>query len=645
MPRRGERTRDFTEPVEEERLPRLGGIWELKVSTAHGRKARVKVDTTGFTCRRLADELAAELADYVELKRPHPTGVFTYRRGLLDLCSFVDREAGPEAAACSLARSEPDVSFYIREWIRTLPEQFEEGSTRPYILAADVLSLIRFRGQHPERMLTPAVQRVLTTAIPTGFSRTQRQLEEFTRAEKRELVRAAWTDIRHLKRRLERGRELVGEGADPRTAGWNSLANLAFGLANDLVSPLEIWRALPGHRSWQPELKEIFDFTGVRFNPNMGRYLLTIAIASLLYPRNIDLQSFRVLLVAATGHAPEEVAYLTEDDVEFVPGGVRLRLVKRRAHKIRYREFKEMGEESQVVHPDRAGLSTAEILRTLIEVTAGSRRRSTAQKPYLFIRGSVIPHTDNSHQRGELSFRPFEPVGRGGGLDEWMERTGATVAGKMDIRRLRKSTKVEKTLAFRGLVSDAADDHTEQVFWGHYAHGTTLRTMAGHTINRAQTDWLQRALAGPVVLDEQAADQLGDPEVLDTLGLDAKQAEDIIQGELDMGVSSCRDPYQSPYSPAGELCAVAPLRCLECTNAFVLPSNLPQLLLFAQHLESLAARLDPRVFHRAWGQSRTNLEAVLADILPADLDRARRQITDQGLQLQLPLSSFVEFDS
>ncbi|MGW2952847.1 hypothetical protein [Streptomyces eurythermus] len=50
-----------------------------------------------------------------------------------------------------------------------------------------------------------------------------------------------------------------------------------------------------------------------------------------------------------------------------------------------------MGEESRVMHPDRAGLSTAEILRTLIDVTAGSRRRSTAAKPYLFMRGSVIP--------------------------------------------------------------------------------------------------------------------------------------------------------------------------------------------------------------------------------------------------------------
>ncbi|MET9079002.1 hypothetical protein ABZX95_44400 [Streptomyces sp. NPDC004232] len=644
MPRRGERSRDFTEPAEETRPSRLGGLWELEVSTAHGRKATVRVDTTGFACRRLADELAVELADYVELKRPHPTGVFAYRRGLLDLCSFVDREAGEQAAACSLARDEPDVSFYIREWLRALPGQFEEGSTRPYFLSTMTLSLIRFRGQHPERALATAVQRLLTTAVPVNRGGT-RELEEFTRAEKRQLVRAAWKDIRRLKERLARGRELVAAGADPRTAGWMDPANLVFGLANGLISPPDIWSALPTHTAWPPELKDIFEVTGVRFNPHRGRYLLTVALASLLYPRNIDLQAFRVLLVAATGHAPEEVAYLTEDDVEFVPGGVRLRLVKRRAHKIRYREFKEMGGETRIMHPDRAGLRAGEILRTLIEVTAGARRRSTAKKPYLFIRANVIPNTRGSYQCGDLSFRPFEPVGRGGGLDEWAERAGVVVAGKMDIRRLRKSTKVEKTIAFRGVVSDAADDHTEQVFWGHYAHGTTLRTMAGHTITRAQQDWLERALAGPVVLDEKAAGHLGEPEVLDSLGLDARQAEAIVQGELDMGVSSCRNPYQSPYSPSGELCAVAPLRCLECRNAFILPSNLPQLLLFAEHLEGLAARLDPRVFHQSWGQSRTNLRAALADVLPADLERARQQIADQGLKLQLPLSSFTEFDS
>ncbi|WP_240805663.1 hypothetical protein [Streptomyces sp. A1547] len=47
------------------------------------------------------------------------------------------------------------------------------------------------------------------------------------------------------------------------------------------------------------------------------------------------------------------------------------------------------------------------------------------------------------------------------------------------------------------------------------------------------------------------------------------------------------------HSPRGALCAVAPLRCLRCRNSWVLPSQLPQLLLFAEHLEKVRRRLDP----------------------------------------------------
>jgi hypothetical protein len=47
------------------------------------------------------------------------------------------------------------------------------------------------------------------------------------------------------------------------------------------------------------------------------------------------------LLVAATGHGPEEVTTVTENDVEFFPGGVRLRLAKNRAGLLRHRTFRD----------------------------------------------------------------------------------------------------------------------------------------------------------------------------------------------------------------------------------------------------------------------------------------------------------------
>jgi hypothetical protein len=645
MPRRGEHAHDFRpdpSPVAQTALAQLGGLWEFTVATAHGRTAVIKVDTTKFACRRLADELVLEMREYALLKRLHPTMVYNLRRAVLDLCAFVDGQAGAGGAACSLAWEEPDAGALVREWMRRLPEGFAENSTRPALLAGCVMTLLRFRGRHPDRALSSGVQRMLRAPARVNPGRS-RELEEFTRAEKRALVAAAWKDVRELQERLAEGARLRAAGADPRTHGWLSAANLVYGLAEGLVTPGEIWPHLPHYGDWPVQLHELLDRAKVRFCPNTSKYLLTIAAAGMIYPRNIDLQAFRVLLVAETGHAPEEVAFLTEDEVEFVPGGVALTLVKRRAAKIRRREFTD-GGRSEALHNGKTGATVAEIVKILMEVTAEARARVPGPRRYLFTRANVMPGQGQGAESGQLRIRVFEPVGRGGGLDQWVKRAGVGIEGLLDIRRLRKASKVEKVIAFRGAVHQAADDHTEQVFWGHYAHGTTLRVIAGNPITAAQQHWLNKALVGPVLLDAAAAGRLAEPEVARGLGLDAGQAEQIIQGELDMGVSSCRDPYDSPYSPTGTLCMVAPLRCLECRNAFVLPSNLPQLLLFAEHLDKLSARLDPRVFHQTWGQSRANLRAVLAEAYPAEIERARGRPAETGGSLQLPLSALVEFD-
>jgi hypothetical protein len=127
--------------------------------------------------------------------------------------------------------------------------------------------------------------------------------------------------------------------------------------------------------------------------------------------------------------------------------------------------------------------------------------------------------------------------------------------------------------------------------------------------------------------------------------LSAAEVEALRTGQLDMGVTDCTDPFASPFGQPGQLCPVAPLRCLECSNAFVLPSNLPQLLLFADHLEQLALRLEPRHFHALWGQSRANLVEVLQSRTDVEIARARAQIAEERIVVHLPLSSRVEFDA
>ncbi|MDF9813211.1 hypothetical protein [Streptomyces sp. SPB162] len=347
-----------------------------------------------------------------------------------------------------------------------------------------------------------------------------------------------------------------------------------------------------------------------------------------------DLTCFRVLLVAATGHAPEEITGMGAADADFTGNGVRFTLVKRRARRVRHRVFVT---NEQAAHSGSGTLDVAEITRRLLAVTESARERYQFGTDPLFACASGDP-------RKPLTFHQFRHRGDASRFGYWLRKRGLDISLPHDLRRMRKAVKVEKAIAFRGSVSDIADDHTVQTYKGHYAHGTTLHVIAGHTINRAQEAWLAKAMAGPVVLDEDAAEKLEAPEALDALGLTRDQAEEIRTGELDMGVTSCRDPYDSPYSKAGDLCAVAPLRCLECRNAFVLPSNLPQLLLFADHLKGLQNRLTPAHFRTQWGQSAANLAAVLKERTPAELDKARRQIEEQGLRLQLLLAAYTEFD-
>ncbi|MEE6262611.1 hypothetical protein [Plantactinospora sonchi] len=235
---------------------------------------------------------------------------------------------------------------------------------------------------------------------------------------------------------------------------------------------------------------------------------------------------------------------------------------------------------------------------------------------------------------------------RSKGLDfaHWLRLQGITVSGSADIRRLRKSTKVEKAIAFGGRISDVADDHSEQTFRSHYAHGTTLRVIAGDVITTAQRRWLDAALAGPMVLDEEATRSLDDPGSAAALGLEPADIEALRTGELNMGVTDCSDPFASPVRPSRATlpggAAALPGMPQRVRAAFE-----PQLLLFAEHLAHLALRLTPTRFHALWGQSRANLLEVLRSRTDAEPRDARRQIAEDGIVLQLPLASRAEFDA
>ncbi|MEV6667084.1 hypothetical protein [Streptomyces nigra] len=124
-----------------------------------------------------------------------------------------------------------------------------------------------------------------------------------------------------------------------------------------------------------------------------------------------------------------------------------------------------------------------------------------------------------------MTVQPLRGTGSGLRLTDWLNIHDVHIDGPSDIRGLRKSGKVEKALTFKGRISDIADDHTEEAFRRSYARGTTLRVIGGQVIITAQQHWLSKALAGPVVLDQEPSLQDSDAEVV--LGLSAQDIEQL----------------------------------------------------------------------------------------------------------------------
>lgn len=601
------------------------------------------VEPSAFRCSRLAIQLADEWVEYVAATQI-TRHAKVYHLAISRLCEYVDRELGPVAETVSL--TDRRLFDVFLNWELSLPETYAASSTYPGLLAAAARVLIIRRDDHPDRPVAPDLARLARSpALHGSGEKTER--DEFKRQEKQALVRAGWQSVQATRRRLDEGWALAEQGRHPEQGSWTHIPDLLWGFAHEQITLDDFHRQVPPSREWPMDLQTFATGPGRVLVAQSARMQLARRLFARLYPNNLDLHAFRILLMDATGHASEEVAGFGEKEVEFLPKGVRLTLLKNRAERRRHRAFRDQpAPEEPGEDEDADGQLTvnwprreaSEVVRQLLDMTARVRAKAPHVTHTLFVSATVR----NNYTAIFDEWKTTRPSSFG----DWLDAMGVEIKGERHIGRMRKSTKVEKAIVTEGRISAAADDHTEDTFAGHYAQGTTLRIMSGRTIATAQQHWFDKALDrvdGPTVISGATGDV--DQDLLEDSGLSAQEAEGIMAGQLDMGVSHCKNPYQSPFSRPGELCAVAPLRCLECRNAWILPSNLPQLLLFKAHLERLRTLLTPQVFARLWGQSWVNLGAVLKDRTPEERAQARKHIEAGQAVLDLPLAANTEFDA
>jgi hypothetical protein len=144
-----------------------------------------------------------------------------------------------------------------------------------------------------------------------------------------------------------------------------------------------------------------------------------------------------------------------------------------------------------------------------------------------------------------------------------------------------------------------------------------------------------------VFLDAEAESRLPDPDIAGAAGLNAAQADAMSAGELDMGLTNCRDPYDSPHAPAGTLCHVAPAMCMLCRNAVVFTAQLPRLLQLAGHIQAQRDVLDPPRWQAVWGRQAAALAELFA-ACPEETAKARAAVKASP-PLDLPLGMRTEY--
>ncbi|MEU7225112.1 hypothetical protein [Streptomyces chrestomyceticus] len=614
-----------------------------------GRTTRHSIDPSSYQCTTLVSQLADEW-----LKVTHRValsgGGCEYSGAVRSFAKFTDKylsAAGLDPADARLDGHAVDLVEVLYAWEGDLRQRYGPKSKQPYRRARALLALIDQRATITAGIPGHLRQRA---KAPVSYGKpTPQPLDEFSNAERVALRDAARAAVRGTEARLARGRELLAAGSDPRDGGWRNLPNLVWATRMRMVNSRTLQAHLPGKARWWPP--EVVDLLPAQEGASRGPGVRALGreLGRLLFPDEFDLQAFRVLfLLGMADTTPEELHDLQMGDIEFTDGGLRLVQTKLRASRIRADLHPEVdmkgGDEGGAEEFASGGAwDVPGLMRRLLAATALIREVFDPD-PYLFV--AVRQDVAN----GELCAGVAQFASPRYRFGFWIaSQRGAqgrtlNISVPHEVRRLRKTTKVVRSVALGGTVSDlAGDDHHVEVYRGHYGHGTTAHIMAGRSINRSQ-EWVFNRLArNPVLVDEAAEERLEEPEVAEELGMDIEVAKAMRAGELDMGLTNCRNPYDSPHRTDNKLCHVAPAMCMLCRNAVIFYSQLPRLLLMSDRIEQMRTALPPPRWHAIYGQQRAALDEVFAEC-PDRLPAARQQITELGIRLDLPLGQRTEFD-
>ncbi|MEU2587975.1 hypothetical protein ABZ612_34860 [Streptomyces avermitilis] len=395
MPRRGERKQrvrsSAPKPLPTRDLEYVG--IRTVTWTRRGGTASHFVNPAKYQCGILAAQLADEWISYTRSMALSDGGA-GLAQAVRSFAKFVDRHLPPlgvDPADARLDGQKVDLVEVIHSWEEDLRQQHGLRSNSPYAKTNCLLTLIEQRALKDTRM--PEALRVRAQAPPAYPTYQGEPLDEFSNAERIALRDAARDAVRAMEARLVRGRDMLEHGVDPREGGWHAPANLLWAATHPWLLAVEILK--PQFRqnvlSWPEPVKALLPTAPDGTLLKRGFSYLVAELGHLLFPTEMDLQAFRVLLMLGMSDtSPEELHFLQLPDIEFTDGGVRLVQRKMRAHRVRADLHPEPEEKLELEKeaPEFAGNGAWDIpglLRRLLAATELSRAVFPDADPWPFL--------------------------------------------------------------------------------------------------------------------------------------------------------------------------------------------------------------------------------------------------------------------
>jgi len=433
-------------------------------------------------------------------------------------------------------------------------------------------------------------------------------LDEFSNKERIAIEQTFRKVVRSTERFLEIGGSILSQGQDPRSAGWDNLANIVWALHHTPLDdiPKTIWESASTEYWWTVLGEQISETEQLR--PMIyGHPLISLVAPHLLY-----LRAIQCLFLLRTGWSPEEVLYLRNSDIEFADTVIRVAARKKRASTSRHREL------SSRTRDDKGwGWNPGDLLRRAAHAMRTTKKHAV-DNPDFWIGSLSRP----SHRRRSaalpawLSTLPATPHFSFSAL---VKRTGLDISAPLDVRRLRKTHKSAKAVLLGTLAGSAGDDHSIEIFRTHYAQSTTVHTIAAQTVLNAQQLVMNRM--GPAVVLEPAAKAL-EHHRGNQIGDAAQQTTQETPVDVELSVSSCINPMNPPHTTDPQ-CFDAPRMCLTCANAVIFEDHVPRLLAYRHILKDLEPEMAPQQFASLYGQQITNIDVALSQF-PEDVVTAAK---------------------